>query len=321
MKNAAAAAARQLHGGRGKAVKRPASELTIINGEIGPRNGAETEFKAVGVVVRANIYQPGGQPIVGVGNFDNPSEFPDHNRYGNESGAYNFIAQTAEVEVDRATGEVKVLEIASAGGLRHRDQSRDRDRPGAGRRDAGRRPRHDRVLRLVERQPTDPQLKDYPIPSAGMVPKLHVAFAESYEPSGPFGAKGLGEIGLDAVPAVIANAIADAVGVRIHELPITAEKIHRALTLRSARRGGGGAGSAQGRHLGAALLRQAVRRPLDPEFVSATRWKKRCSSSPRATRPWLPAAWDTRLRRERTGYPQAKRLVSSRASRSSASSP
>ena len=61
------------------------------------------------------------------------------------------------------------------------------------------------------------------------MPKLHVAFAESYEPSGPFGAKGLGEIGLDAIPAVIANAIADAVGVRIHELPITAEKIHRAL--------------------------------------------------------------------------------------------
>ncbi len=62
-----------------------------------------------------------------------------------------------------------------------------------------------------------------------MMPKLHVAFADSYEPSGPFGAKGLGEIGLDAMPAAIANAIADAVGVRITNLPITAEKIHRAL--------------------------------------------------------------------------------------------
>lgn len=34
---------------------------------------------------------------------------------------------------------------------------------------------------------------------------MHVAFADSYEPSGPFGAKGLGEIGLDAIPAAIAK--------------------------------------------------------------------------------------------------------------------
>src|SRR4029434_10445858 len=77
--------------------------------------------------------------------------------------------------------------------------------------------------------PTDPQLKDYPIPGAAKMPKLHVAFADSYEPSGPYGAKGVGEIGLDAVPAAIANALADAVGVRITTLPITAEKVHRAL--------------------------------------------------------------------------------------------
>jgi hypothetical protein len=43
------------------------------------------------------------------------------------------------------------------------------------------------------------------------------------------GAKGVGEISLDPVPAAIANAIYDAVGVRIYELPITAEKVHRAL--------------------------------------------------------------------------------------------
>ncbi len=94
--------------------KRPASELTIINGEIGPAQRPRDRVQA-GRRRRAREHlQPGGQPIVGVGNFDNPSEFPDHNRYGNESGAYNFIAQAAEVEVDRATGEVKLLEIASA---------------------------------------------------------------------------------------------------------------------------------------------------------------------------------------------------------------
>src|SRR5262249_60090136 len=82
VKNAATAAAAQLLEAAAEQFKRPAAELTIINGEIGPRNGAETEFKPVGAVVRANIYKPGGQPIVGLGNFDNPAEVPDHKRYG-----------------------------------------------------------------------------------------------------------------------------------------------------------------------------------------------------------------------------------------------
>ena len=54
-------------------------------------------------------------------------------------------------------------------------------------------------------------------------------FADSYEPTGPFGAKGLGELGMDPVAAIISNAIYDAVGVRITTLPITAEKVLRAL--------------------------------------------------------------------------------------------
>ena len=62
------------------------------------------------------------------------------------------------------------------------------------------------------------------------MPPLKIAFADSYEPTGPFGAKGLGELGLDPTAAVIANAIHDACGVRITQLPITAEKIRAALT-------------------------------------------------------------------------------------------
>ncbi len=114
VQRAAAAAAAQLIEAAPTQFKLPAHELTIINGEIGPRRGSETEFKPVAAVVRAHIYQPGGQPIIGVGTFDNPSEFPDHSRYGNESGAYNFAAQAAEVEVDPATGQVTLLEIATA---------------------------------------------------------------------------------------------------------------------------------------------------------------------------------------------------------------
>lgn len=229
VKRAAEAAHQQLMEAAAEQFKLPPSELTIINGQIGPRHGSETAFKSVAAVVRANIYKRNGQPIVGVGNFDNPSDFPDHSRYGNESGAYNFTAQAVEVGVDRGTGQVTLHEVASTvdcGTVIH-PAAAEGQVQGAVTQGIG--------LAMIEYfdwyngAPTDPNLKDYPIPSAEMMPRMHVAFADSYEPSGPFGAKGLGEIGLDAIPAAIANAIADAVGVRIHELPITSEKIHRAL--------------------------------------------------------------------------------------------
>ena len=65
----------------------------------------------------------------------------------------------------------------------------------------------------------------YKIPTALDIKKLTTEFAESYEESGPFGAKSVGEIGIDTPPAALANAIYNAVGVRIHKLPITPEKI------------------------------------------------------------------------------------------------
>ena len=59
---------------------------------------------------------------------------------------------------------------------------------------------------------------------------------ESYEPRGPFGAKEIGEGSLLPVLGAIANAIYDACGVRVTELPITPEKILRGLKQRAARR-------------------------------------------------------------------------------------
>jgi CO/xanthine dehydrogenase FAD-binding subunit len=312
VKNAATAAAKQLLAAAAEQFQRPASELTILNGEIGPRNGSETEFRSVAAVVRANIYKRGGQPIIGVGSFDNPSEFPDHNRYGNESGAYNFAAQAAEVEVDSATGEVKVLEVAAVVdcGTVINPATAEGQVQGAVTQGIG--------LAMIEYfdwwngQPTDPQLKDYPIPGAATMPRLHVAFADSYEPSGPFGAKGLGEIGLDAVPAAIANAVADACGVRIHELPITAEKIHRALNPHlysnervpppAAPKGGTWTRIASGRPSGA--------RPFNPEFVSARSVEEAVRLLAEGDTALVAGGMSHALRRERTGFPQAKRLVS-----------
>ncbi len=72
-------------------------------------------------------------------------------------------------------------------------------------------------------------LLKYKIPTSADIPKLTTAFAKSYEDSGPYGAKSVGEIGIDTPPAALANAVYNALGVRITDLPITSEKIILAL--------------------------------------------------------------------------------------------
>lgn len=66
---------------------------------------------------------------------------------------------------------------------------------------------------------------NYKIPTRLDILNLQTEFVDSYEESGPFGAKSVGEIGIDTPPAALANAVFNALGVRIKELPITPEKI------------------------------------------------------------------------------------------------
>ncbi|TXT42039.1 MAG: molybdopterin binding aldehyde oxidase and xanthine dehydrogenase, partial [Spirochaetes bacterium] len=69
----------------------------------------------------------------------------------------------------------------------------------------------------------------YPIPSRRDVGEILVEFADSYEPTGPFGAKSIGEIGVDTPPAAIANALRAALGIRISDTPFTPEKVLKAI--------------------------------------------------------------------------------------------
>ena len=69
----------------------------------------------------------------------------------------------------------------------------------------------------------------YHVPTCKEVGELVTEFADSYEPTGPFGAKSVGEIGIDTPPAVLCNAVYNAFGVRVHSLPITPQKIFLAM--------------------------------------------------------------------------------------------
>ena len=203
-------------------------ELTSRNGEV---FDIETESRRVkiGDVARSRLFRRGGAPLVASGSFDADSVMQDVTRYGNESGAYNFGAQAAEVEVDTETGQVRILNYVSAADcgtvvnpLGAVGQIGGSLSQGMG-------------YAITEGQsfdngrPSEPNFHGYKIPSIADMPPLKYGFADSYEPTGPFGAKGLGELGSDPTAACIGNAIFDAVGVRITTLPITPEKVLAAL--------------------------------------------------------------------------------------------
>ena len=79
-------------------------------------------------------------------------------------------------------------------------------------------------------QVTNASLADYKIPGMHDVPPvMENETVDAYQENGPFGAKGVGELATFGVSPAIANAIDDAIGVRLTELPLTAESVLRAL--------------------------------------------------------------------------------------------
>jgi len=79
----------------------------------------------------------------------------------------------------------------------------------------------------------NPNFRDYKVPtSLDDVPEVTSIFIEAFHRQGPYGAKGIGEPALAPTAAAIGNAIYDAIGVRIKDLPITPEKIIQGLKMK-----------------------------------------------------------------------------------------
>ncbi|HXG50699.1 MAG TPA: xanthine dehydrogenase family protein molybdopterin-binding subunit [candidate division Zixibacteria bacterium] len=228
VRDAAQKVKQQLYETAAEVLEANPDDLVSRDGRIFVR-GAEQKSVTVADVARARLFRRNGAPVVASGSFDADSVLQDATRYGNESGAYNFGCQAAEVEVDTQTGQVRVLKYAAASDcgtvinpLAAEGQVEGSVAQGLG---------YALIegLKMEEGRPLNPNFSDYRLPSMRDMPPLEHAFADSYEPTGPFGAKGLGELGMDPTAAVISNAIFDAVGVRIKTLPITPEKVLRAL--------------------------------------------------------------------------------------------
>ena len=175
-----------------------------------------------------------GKQIIGRGSY-NPKTTPIDFRTGegNVSGSYGFEAQIAEVEVDTDTGNVKVLELWDAHdiGRAINPQSVEGQIEGSLAMGIGYTFYED--LRFKNGRVLNPNFAGYRVPRSIGIPKMNSILIETNDPEGPFGAKGMGEASLLPTSAAIANAVEDAIGVRIKELPITPEKIIKALKERT----------------------------------------------------------------------------------------
>ena len=81
----------------------------------------------------------------------------------------------------------------------------------------------------------NPNFLDYKLLTPVDMPETEIFLAHSYEPDGPFGAKGVGEGAMNPVPAAFFNAVAQALGVRIFTSPLTPEKVLESLHLKEER--------------------------------------------------------------------------------------
>lgn len=142
---------------------------------------------------------------------------------------YSFGAQVARVEVDTETGEVKVLGLWSAFDLGRavNPLAAEGQLEGGAVMGLGQ-ALLEEVLLERGRTLTD-SWSTYLLPTILDAPEVEGFLVEDPEPTGPFGAKGVGEPALVPTAAAIANAVADAIGVPVTELPITPERVLAAL--------------------------------------------------------------------------------------------
>ncbi|HTT15810.1 MAG TPA: xanthine dehydrogenase family protein molybdopterin-binding subunit [Thermoplasmata archaeon] len=143
---------------------------------------------------------------------------------------FTGAAHVAEVEVDGATGAVRLVRYAAfqdAGVVLDAAAARAQVEGGV-------------VMGLgaalteeavwsEDGRLLNPGLLDYRIPTLGEVPPIEVTFVEGFPGAGPFGAKGLGEPPIVPVPATVAAAVEDAVGIHPTELPLSPERVARAV--------------------------------------------------------------------------------------------
>jgi CO/xanthine dehydrogenase Mo-binding subunit len=179
----------------------------------------------------AKKVKEGGKSLKAEASFFPHTDKPDQKTGQGEKiyVAYTFITQVIDVSVDTDTGIVEVLHVYTAAdiGKAINPQNAEGQVEGGTVQGMGMALMEEQVIK--EGITLNADLTGYLAPTSMDIPQFTTRFVENEDSEGPYGAKGIGEPALIGTAPAIANAIYDAIGVRIYHLPITPEKILKAL--------------------------------------------------------------------------------------------
>ncbi len=200
-------------------------DLIVEAGRVCSRENPENAVSFERIAQRAHRT---GLPLKWQGYFDPATTSLDpETGAGDPYATYAFATHLAEVEVNIVSGEVRVLRIVAAHDVGKAINPRNV---------------HGQIysgvamgvgFALMEEfiPGKTESMKDYHIPSCADMPEVVSIIVEDPEPTGPFGAKGVGEPALIPTAPAILNAIADALGVRIYDLPANLERVIKAASI------------------------------------------------------------------------------------------
>lgn len=202
----------------------------VMNIGVDKRIHATRSGEAIDIADVAKALHDQGRPFIGFGWYNNttPDVDPETNQ-GDAYASYTFASHVAEVEVDTETGNVSVLRIAAAhdvGKVINLDTCEGQVEGGIAQGLGW------AIMEDVEEKDAIVLSKNfdkYLIPTALDMPEIITIMVEDPEINGPFGAKGVGEPALIPTAPAITNAIYDAVGIRIYDLPANLERVKAAI--------------------------------------------------------------------------------------------
>jgi len=206
----------------------PLERLILNEQSIIDREAPENRI-AIDKLLRKAHFSHGGQMLMAEHFYDPANENMDKDFKGNMSMTYTFGSHGVRVKVDPDTGKVKILNYVAAHdvGKAINPMLLEGQVYGGVMMGLGYALTEQVILEKGENM--NPNFRDYKILTAKDVVPIEAPVLETYDEAGPFGAKGIGEPGCVPTAPAVANAIYDAVGVRINDLPITPERILAAI--------------------------------------------------------------------------------------------
>lgn len=205
-------------------------DLALENGIIFDKTHLQRKLEISKII---GLTCTGGIDILGCGSYYHywPGKIPDHVKLATPPAlCWMYAAHGVTVEIDTDTGKTRVLKVSAAHDVgKAINPATCEGQIEGGVVQAIGTTLFEEMLVSEQGDVLNPSLADYKIPGAMDIPEIQPLLVEQAHREGPYGAKGVGEVTMVPLAPAIGNAIYDAIGVRIKDLPITQEKILKAL--------------------------------------------------------------------------------------------